>query len=260
MKADDYTRKISIFLLSTFGSSLMVNGVEAFNSATHKYVTTSSLEFIKEKSSGILGEERKLNEKENSILKEISEEYKEHIIEYSLKPDEDENQGAFKYHFFNPVTERNFLGERKTALSKYKDHFEKALENYKNGNKSDAYEQLGRAIHFLEDLSTAVHTGYDSPTDSVVKFPLHVSFEKKCDNINTECKPNITAEGLDYYESNLAENIAKSIAFLSMDNFYRLEHVEMEDENELPRNAVLNAQNRITGIIYKFIKEAAKLV
>lgn len=260
MKADNYTRRISIFLLSTLGCPLMINNVIGFNSATHEYVTSSSLEFIKEKSSEILGEERKFSEKENSILKEISEEYKNHIIEYSLKPDEDENQGAFKYHFFNPVTERNFLGERKTALSKFEEHFEQALEEYKEGNSANAYEQLGRAIHFLEDLSTAVHTGYENPTDSVVKFPLHVSFEKKCDTVSNECKPNITTECLDYYEFNLPENIAKSIAFLSTDNFYRLEHVVLEDENELPRNAVLNAQNRITGIIYKFIKEAAKLI
>lgn len=259
MKVNDYTKRLALFLVGAFSCSLIANDIQGFNSETHKYVTTSSLEFI-EKSPKILGEERKFNDKENSILKEVSTIYKEHIIEYSLKPDEDENQGAFKYHFYNPVTERNFLGEKKTALSKYEKHFEKALENYKNGNKDDAYEELGRSIHFLEDLSTAVHTGYDSPTDSVIKFPLHVGFEKKCDMIANECKPNITAEALDYYESNLTENIAKSIAFISMDNFYRLENIEMEDENELPRNAVLNAQNRITGIIYKFIKEAAQLV
>lgn len=258
MKVDSYTKKISVFLLSAFSCSIMGSGVQGFNSLTHEYVTSSSLDFMKE-SSKILGEERKLNTKEMSILQEISNVFRDHIIEYSLKPDEDENQGAFKDHFYNPITERNFLGEKKTALSKCESHFEEALECYKKGNKSDAYEQLGRSIHFLEDLSTAVHTGYDNPTDSVVKLPLHVRFEKKCDMIREECKPNLTAEYMDYYEANAVGDIAKSISFISANNFYRLEHVETDNDSELPRNSILNAQKKVSGLIYKFIKEAAKL-
>ena len=78
MKVKDYSKKLAIFLLSSLGCSLIARDVQTFNSETHKYVTTSSLEFMKN-SSNILGEVKKLNEKENYLLHEICGEYKEHI-------------------------------------------------------------------------------------------------------------------------------------------------------------------------------------
>ena len=271
----------SIQKLLCLGSVFLTLGtnVLAFNSQTHSYVTNSSLEILSGLSES-LHKSGKINEREYELSKLMVNDYKDHIIEYSLKPDEDENQGAYKYHFYNPDTERNFAGEKETALKKCKTHFENAIKNclevtlLKNlGNYDSAldkekedlrktgdlvFEEVGRSIHFLEDLSTCVHTGYDKPTDSVFKFPLHVKFEKKCDLISEECHAVIPEESLKYYEVNSLEDLAQNTAVLSLDNFYRLENIESEDYIDLAKNAVLNAQKRVVGLLYKFIKEAVR--
>lgn len=248
----------------------------AFNSQTHEYVTRSGLEILSEISKTLYNV-GKMSQKEYELSNQLTREYKDHIIEFSLKPDEDENQGAYKYHFYNPDTGKNFAGEKESALKKSKIHFEDSLrgcleltllhhlDNYGTVLKEDQnitydkiFEELGRSIHFIEDLSTCVHTGYDKPTDAVLKFPLHVKFEKKCDLVSEECHAEVPIEILKYYEVNLLEDIAQNTAILSADNFYRLENIENEDYTNLAKNAVLNAQKKVVGILYKFIKEAVK--
>lgn len=226
----------------------------AFGSQTHHYVTQTSTEKI-----GSIAKNLNLKEKEGLIIKDISGEFKDLVIEYSLKPDEDENQGStYKHHFYNPVTEKNFLGERKGALSKCKEHYNNAISKYKSGERIASYQELGRAVHFLEDANTPVHTGYDTPTDSVIKLPLHVRYEKKCDLINKSCNAEISLSSLEYYKSNSIDTIVKSSAVLAMDNFYRLENIEKSNDDELAKNAVLNAQKNVVGLLYKFASEAIR--
>jgi len=223
-----------------------------FGSDTHEYVTTYGLDDIlnlyNQSGKNVLYKENEI-----TVLDEITKDYKDIIISGSLKPDEDESKGGFKYHFYNPITERNYMGEKETAVYKCKTHYEEALKNYKLGKKDVAYEELGRSIHFLEDSNTPVHTGYDNPSDSVIKLPLHVRFEKTCDIINKDCQAVITKDSLDYFTSNSVETIAIASSVLAQDNFYRLDNDVDNNENDIAKNTVLNAQKKVIGLIYKFI-------
>jgi len=250
-----YSKALSLALSSLLCFSSVAFG---FGSQTHESVTKYSTGKISQ-SCDALKSVKGLNEKELSVLEDIQGDYNKIVVDGSLKPDDDENKGGFKYHFFNPVTERNYMGEKENASSKCVEHFENALNFYRTGDKPSAYEELGRSVHFLEDANTCVHTGYDNPTDSVVKLPMHIRFEKKCDIVSEQCNAEVPAESLEYYEVNSVEDIVKSSAVLAMDNFYRLENIK-NDENKLACNAVLNAQKRVAGLIYKFIKEACKLL
>ena len=257
MELKKYIKAFSIASASLL--ILSQSGSLGFNSRTHESVTRAGLKKIDE-ISNVLNEHKELSEENNLVVKDLKD-YNEHIVEYSLQPDFDDNQGGtYKRHFYNPITRENFLGEKKSALAKCVKHYKRALLNYSEGNKSQAYEHLGRSIHFLEDLSTCVHTGYDNPTDAIVKLQLHVHFEKICDKVSDKCDAEVPIESLGYYEANNLKNIANATADISNDNFYRLEHIgldEYEDkENSLAKNAVINAQKRVTGLIYKFIKEA----
>jgi len=229
----------------------------AFGSDTHEAVTRYGLGDIlslyNEAGSDIVN-----NCNEKIVLDEITKDYKDIIVSGSLKPDDDENKGGFKYHFYNPITERNYMGEKETAVYKCKTHYEAALKNYEMGKKDVAYDELGRAIHFLEDSNTPVHTGYDNPSDSVIKLPLHVRFEKTCDIINNECKAIITKDALNYFTANSVETIAIASSILAQDNFYRLDNDVDNNENEIAKDTVLNAQRKVIGLIYKFIFDASK--
>lgn len=252
-------KRHSKFLSFLMASSILCLPGKAysFGSDTHEYVTKTSIDKI-EKLSKSLNEKNPLSDEENSVLDEIGN-YKDVLITYSLKPDEDENQGStFKHHFYNPVTGRNFLGEEKGALSKCEEHYGACLDLYKDGKKEQAFEEFGRTIHFLEDANTPVHTGYVYPSDAVFKLPMHVQFENVCDIINKDCDAQISAESLEYYKVNNLKTIVKSSAVLALDNFYRLEEVGNSDEEELAKNSILNAQKNVVGMIYKFIGDAGK--
>ena len=222
--------------------------IKAFNSATHRYVTRISLKNISQ-----------IN-KDDCCFNKDEENYFKKIEEYSTKPDEDEIEGAFKNHFYNPATEKNFMGEKISACTKCVMHFNKAIEYYLNRNKLKAYEELGRSIHFMEDLNTPVHTGYNACTDVVFKFPLHVRFEKICDSVMEECKCDVSKEDLLYFSVNDIESLAKSSSILSSDNYYYLVNEESVDEKEFSEksialNAIANAQHNVTGMIYKFFSQ-----
>ncbi len=211
----------------------------AFNGDTHRYVTETSFENIAEICSKV------------NCFKISDRDYWKVVKDYSLKPDEDEIEGAFKNHFYNPVTETNFMGEKVSACTKCVDHYNKAIEYYQKNNKNLAYQELGRAIHFMEDLNTPVHTGYDLPTDAIFKFPLHVRFEKICDTINKECRCVMSFESLKYFYENDVISLAKSSSLLSSDNFYYLNE-EILNPEVIAKNSVKNAQYNVTGILYKF--------
>lgn len=219
---------------------------KAFNGDTHRYVTERGLALVSE-----------ISEHKNNISSD-DKKYFNIIGDYSLKPDEDEIEGAYKFHFYNPSTETNFMGEKKSALLKCTTHYNNALDYYKKNNKSMAFQELGRAIHFMEDMNTPVHVGYNLPTDAVFKLPLHVKFEKVCDSVNSNCKAEINNESLKYFEANSVSTIAKSSAILASGGYYRLDNdMSKKSDEELAKNAVLNAQYKVTGLLYKFFSQVS---
>ncbi len=230
----------------------------AFNDTAHQYVTKTSFEAFSE-----MNPDDNMREsypdlvKASELFKKDEKEYKELFVTYSTQPDRDETQGIYKYHFYNPITETNFMNEKESALKRSKEHFEKAVSNYKIGDKNMAYQELGRSVHFMEDMNTPVHTAYELPSDSVKKLQLHVDFEKVCDRLCGECELKLVPQSLKYYETNTFDTISRYAATLSADNFYYLENKKM-DKEQLARNAVLNAQKNVSGILYRFFVEASK--
>ena len=134
------------------------------NDKTHIYITMTAME-----RTGI-----KFTEEEKEILRKMC-----------TKPDYDEREYFYTYHFYNPT--RKYGKGEITALTKCLIHYEKAKAK---GN----LEELGRSIHFLEDLCTPVHCGYSDKFDYVYRIHQHMEFEKMCDNLVTE----INISDIDY--------------------------------------------------------------
>lgn len=249
-------KKVMSALLTLGFFSLFV--ADAFNDTAHQYVTKTSFEAFSEMDcdDDICESYPKLAEA-SELFKKDEKEYKELFVTYCIQPDKDETQGIYKYHFYNPITETNFMNEKESALKRSKDHFEKAVSNYKIGDKNMAYQELGRAVHFMEDMNTPVHTAYELPSDSVKKLQLHVDFEKVCDRLCGECKLELVPGSMKYYETNTFDTISRSAATLSADNFYYLENKKI-DKEKLARYAVLNAQKNVSGILYRFFIEVSQ--
>lgn len=96
------------------------------------------------------------------------------LIDSCVLPDEDENQNGYSCHFYNPVTGKCFLGTEDSARNRFIWHL---TDHLISKNK----EKLGRAIHYLEDMCTPVHTQYEDAADAVIQLKKHVNFEDKLD-------------------------------------------------------------------------------
>lgn len=127
------------------------------------------------------------------------------LIDSCVLPDEDEAQNGFSCHFYNPVTAKCYLGTEDSAKNRFLWH----LSNYLITNKK---ESLGRAIHFLEDICTPVHTQYEDAVDAAIRLKLHVNFEKQLDDYlenndasNQLLKFNSIFELLEYCPCNSSE-------------------------------------------------------
>lgn len=179
---------------------------------------------------------------EQSKIK-ISKKNKDILLNGSIIPDTDENEGAFKNHFYNPATRKNFRGERTTALTKFIEHYEKA--------KSGAdIEELGRSIHFLEDLNTPVHIFYEDLFDSVYRLNQHIEFEKVCDKLvqNINFNSHII-EG--YYTVNSLKTIGKACAMKASILFKELDEGKTKAE-VIGERSINNAIGAVTGILIRF--------
>lgn len=212
--------------------------VSAFSSETHQYTTQRGLAILDD----VLG---------GKYSSFYTQEDREQIYTYCTRPDEDEIEGAFKYHFYNPATEQNFMGEDDSALRRCTGHYDKSTYYYKSGNREAAFEELGRALHFLEDLNTPVHTNNQDLFDTAFNFTFHVSFEDKCKDIQSRVISSLLRKEFRYYEINTVENIAKSCAYLANDNFYAL-YKKLLPRELVAENSIKNAQKAVAGILYKF--------
>lgn len=224
---------IALFLL-TFSSSM------GFASYTHIYATSIGLNVLN-------NTDAKFKDFYDKAARDI-------LLDACTKPDEDEIEGLYKGHFYNPVTELNFNGEEDSALRRFCNHYNNAVTLCVNGNKKKGIELLGRAIHYMEDLNTPVHTNNKSYLDAGVNFLSHVKFESKCDDVCTRHIVEIERNQLEYYKYTSLEEIGKNCAWSANNNFGMLRHKYLSPE-EVAENSVLNAQHSVCGILYRFYED-----
>lgn len=224
----------------------------AFDGPTHVYVTQRGLEILDD----VFGGE---------ISKFFTEEDRRIILTYCVKPDEDEIEGAYKYHFFNPVTELNFMGEVTSARTKCDDHYNRAVHYMKlhyqaiaNGDldrakkhRGKAMEELGRSSHFLQDLNTPVHTNNQTLLDTGFNLLSHVRFENTCKSVQERVRPSMRGAAVRYFVTNNVKTIATCFALLSDDNLYGY-HEGFLSKEQAAENSVKNAQTSSAGLYYKF--------
>ncbi len=255
-------RNFSLVFGTYFICSILTINVYGFDGPTHKYVTETSLSILHDigrTTENVESDENTKSDKDGENAKSIysdfyTDEVRDIILEYCVKPDEDETEGGFKWHFYNPATELNFMGEKESALTKFIKHYNAAIENYKTGYTTEAFQEFGRSLHFVEDLSTPVHTNYENFMDAGMKLSMHVEFEKRCVAVQDTCVATVKEENLKYYLNNTKKIIGKACAYLSADLFYSLEH-KLLPQDIIAKHSVLNAQKVVVGLLNRFHHE-----
>lgn len=94
---------------------------------------------------------------DNSVVANLlTLEYRSLLLTNSDWPDTYENDGGlYTSHFYNPYTGKTFLGST-TALTRFTTHANNAKKYYAK-NKKQSMTELGRALHYLEDINEPHH-------------------------------------------------------------------------------------------------------
>lgn len=186
----------------------------------------------------------------------INPKYRSCVLFFVTKPDQDEIEGAYKHHFYNPATGLNFRGEEETALTKFYKHYNNALKL--KHDKRDYGEELGRAVHFLQDICTPVHTYYEDLFDATTRLKQHVNFEKRCnelcDTIQFNHKRYLNNTFNTFFKSNNIVDIAKHFASKSSVLFNQYDK-DSKLIDEIGKQSIHNVIVATTGIMMKFIDE-----
>lgn len=156
-------------------------------------------------------------------------------------------------HFYDPDTGKNFLGGTSpTAKTWAEFHYNKAVANQKNGKHADALDELGRALHFVQDASEPHHASNITGLN-----PAHGAFEDYCYEqasyiIETSCSNATYDRALrqsigDY--THFCASVAKSYSWM-VDN-----NQDRSRWNSAAENCLKTTTANSAGCIYKFAKE-----
>lgn len=230
--------KKRVFLAAILSLAMCYNSTYAFDGPTHTYVTVQALAIF-EKAHGT---------KFNEIF---TPENKAIIVEYSVMPDKDETDDAYSQHFFNLMTQKNFKGADDSALTKLCTHFYRAVGFYRAGNVKMAMQELGRALHFEEDLSTPVHSNTISTLDAGKKFLSHVGFERKCVELQEHFVAVMEPLEYCYYDDNSIKRIGYATSDMASQNFAALSSKKLPVD-QIIENSIIQAQKNASGVLYRF--------
>lgn len=230
--------KKRVFLVAILSLAMCYNSTYAFDEPTHIDVTLKALEIF-EKAHGT---------KFNKIF---TPENKKIIVEFSDAPDKDEAEDAYSQHFFNLMTQKNFKSKDDSALTKLCTHFYRAVGFYWSGNVKMAMQELGRALHFEEDLSTQVHSNTISTLDAGKKFLSHVGFERKCVELQGHLVAEMDPLEYCYYDDNSIKRIGFSTSDMASQNFAALSSKKLPVE-QIIENSIIQAQKNASGVLYRF--------
>lgn len=197
---------------------------------THQYITRVALIILS-----------------NDLVSNPLNSYTTALAEASDLPDKDENDYAFSWHFYDPDTGKNYNGGSDTALSKLIEHYNQAVRLYNNNNVTDAIEELGRACHYVEDLSEPHHA-----SNKVAVVSKHTQFEEFC-NTNRSSY-GVTTMGTDSYNygrNNSVYTIGRNFAIYAKSKINLAENTNTfaaAAEATIPK-----AQKNTACLLYKFM-------
>ena len=232
---------------------LFSSAASAFDAPSHSYTTTSGVDVL-------------LNSKadDEGYKNFFTEDMKKSLEESCNKPDQDENDKIYLHHFYSPETEKNFAGGTTTALSKLEDHYKNAISLLKSNNKEKAYEELARAMHFLEDLNTPVHTHNDTIISTGVDALDHNMFEKICSQVINEVPVESIKVTEDDYTNNLKMSLhdfGHNCAVESKKLYDQLENnTSMSSVRSIAKQSIQNATKAVTLLLNRFYNDVGQTI
>ncbi len=167
------------------------------------------------------------------------------MLEYADMPDLDDVGTAFASHFWDPDTNKNFLGMTSpTGKTRFIEYYNAAVNTYSN-DKQTAYQYLGRALHYLADIGQPHHA-----SNQIAGLTNHGDFEQWVD----ERRVNYLITSSNKYS--ICENYSLAGIFRYLAVFSKSYKELVEDDNNWDIIAIETmkyTQKYIAGILYRFL-------
>lgn len=170
----------------------------------------------------------------------------------SLLPDRDEDDGAFVGHFYDPDTKKNYNGKTdNTARTNAERHFDVALFAAENGAMDEAYEHLGRCLHYVQDANEPHHAA-----NKLAVISTHRQFEEFAFDNQTTYLGDYKSIPAGNYRTAYSSNIGTITHMGAVEAKPMYEHVKsFVDRSEWSTYAELSMKNaaRYSAMaLYKF--------
>lgn len=178
-------------------------------------------------------------------FKLYNEEYINTIKHYSYDSDIHESRKGTHYYVYKDIDElyhKNRFGQiQKSAKLSFEEHYMMALYQYNAGLLFEAAKSLGRAIHYLEDMTCPVHTLGISGRELHHNFELYTTI-----NIN---------KFLGFVETGYKDgDISEYAAKISSDNKYK-EAILNHDWDLASSEMIPFASSIVIDLLKKFIDD-----
>jgi hypothetical protein len=185
------------------------------------------------------------------------------LSKYSQKPDLEDWGSDYEDHYYNPETHSSYKPSDKNAKKIFISHTQNALKLFKT-NKKESLEELGRACHFLEDMTCPYHITtkdfskvsspeYASYYVAHQTYELYSSVVQKFTEFNPADKKNSESKKSDNFNvflEDLAEDTAvKTLELKENRNIFAAKNIDTQ----------LNlAKDNTSVFLSRFLQEAQK--
>ncbi len=183
--------------------------------------------------------------------------YGETLLEYSDWPDKHELDYLLCYgHFYDPTTGKNYIEElfntdTENAMDRLLSYSKSAVEKYKSGNRKEAIQELGKALHYLEDVGTPHHAA----NIPVHYYPFnHALFEKYADDVKKDYIVKSSDKYDGYADESFEDFIFNIVTDMTMNARSYLPYSRDEYENSVA-NTLPEVQKVVAAYLYRFLLE-----
>ncbi|MCL2081893.1 MAG: zinc dependent phospholipase C family protein [Oscillospiraceae bacterium] len=187
------------------------------------------------------------------------------LIQYSDWPDIYETKDVNSWHFYygdinSPHYGTNYWRNHfddHTAKSRFIHWYNSAVSKYRNHSRVDAYRDLGKALHYLQDLNAPPHTG-DNTVNAIYVVGKHQKYEQTADERKAEFR--VTSGGLyTHHVANTLSSVADTAARYSY-GYYDITLTPPMYTDSMYANMGLplqRSQRDTAGLIYRFFRDVS---
>ena len=211
-----------------------------FITSTHKRLTNEGFYILFQDKSGSI----------SNLYGKYSPTAQNYVLDGSVRPDSDEKEEDFLGHYCSPSLTNKEHKSSPTAYTNFNNHYYDAKVYYSNANFPKAYDALGCAIHYMEDINSPPHA-------ALVQGSAHQSYEAW---VRDNMRP-------DYFVSNAP---ASTYNFMSTTTFRGISTNFATLTNNVAsaciynhsvsgtRECLIRAQRGAAGLLYRFLIDTGR--